>query len=212
MTLSTGGGPGVRLVAGGDGLTVRRARGGLGQVVFFAIMAMVSAAMAVAGSGVAVFLAWGGVAEGSGLLLLLAPLFAVAAIPAWLGFLALQGRCFEFTVTVKDNRYRLVNGLLRLSLKMDPREAEVVIFPFYNRGAWGYGTRMRLRRGSLIPLPLTGPCGSFSSIGGARAQALELHEWLRRHSGLGSVVMPSLIPPRSGKRSRWSEFFVDTWE
>lgn len=130
---------------------------------------------------------WIFLTEAKGLALLVAVAFGFGLLPAAYAYLCIQGILFPFKAVLTQDRYRLANGLLRLSRSIRPETAQITIFPTYSRGSWGYGAKLKVTGGKLA-LPLAPAC-IVGTKHDALREALDLRDWLRKNSAVAEVTL-----------------------
>jgi hypothetical protein len=99
----------------------------------------------------------------------------------------LQGTLFPFRAVVAQDRYRLANGLLRLSRRISPETTRITIVAIYDGGDWGYGGNLKTS-GSRIPWPLI-PSRIIGTKYDALQEALKIRDWLRKNSPVTEVTL-----------------------
>lgn len=111
---------------------------------------------------------------------LLAIFFLIAVVPGVFVFVWIQSLMFTFKVQLNPKlcRYRLRNGLLWLSIIIRTDKYNILVYPTYSRGAWGYGACLSFSLGRLpIRLPVI-PKSIFGTKHDALQEAKELVTWL----------------------------------
>ncbi len=187
LLLSEGGQRFSTLASVNGVVTIHRPRGDL-ETLFFMVPASFFGLLVIAGGMVAlVLMSWIAVTEFSPLAMLMAAMFGVcSAIVSWVVF-AIQGLVFPFKVTLRNGRYYLANGFMRLVRPCRIDEAEADISPVYMRGDWGLAARIRPGsrswRWPLLPARVVGSKHEALQV------AIKLQGWLRENTNIGRVEL-----------------------
>lgn len=125
--------------------------------------------------------------EARGLALLVAVVFGFALLPAAYAYLRIQGILLPFKAILTEDRYRLANGLIRLSRRIRPEAAQITVFPTYSRGGWGYGAKLQIP-GNKLALPLVPKC-IVGTKHDALQEAVMIRDWLQKNSTVADVIL-----------------------
>ena len=162
---------------------VRAVKAGLATLICILIAFLL---LATANCVVCILLGWIAIAESSGLAVFLTVVFAVGLLIIGWCCITMQGYCFPFTASVGDNRYSLVNGIVRYSRTFDFHQAIVVFYISRQGEQFGFGVTLRPGKGQW-GVPLLEPM----IIGDSRETmrtARQLQYWLSRHFHVGTIV------------------------
>jgi hypothetical protein len=170
-----------------DTVVVRRPGARWFDSLFLLVFLILATPMLVGFFVLPVMMLWTFLKEGKVFMLLLAVAFGLGfLIVAW-GYVVLQGTLFPFRAVVAQDRYRLANGLLRLSRRIRPETARITIVPVYGAGDWGYRADMKIS-GSRLSLPLVPPCITGTKYD-ALQEALKIRDWLRKNSPVTELTL-----------------------
>ena len=130
---------------------------------------------------------WIFLTEAKGLALLVAVVFGFALLPSAYAYLCIQGILLPFKAVLTKDRYRLANGLLRLSRSIRPETTQIRLFPTYSRGGWGYGAKLKIT-GKKLALPLVPKC-IVGTKHDALQEAVKIRDWLQKNSTVADVTL-----------------------
>lgn len=187
LELGKGGMPVTELLKVDDIVVVRRQGARLLDSLFLLVPLVLGIPVIVGLLGVFVLMLWIFFTQVKILALLVAVALVFGFLTAAYSYLCIQGILFSFKVVLTEDSYRLANGLLRFSLRIRPKTAQIIVFPTYSRGSWGYGAKLKITS-KKIALPLV-PKRVVGTKHDALQVAVKIRDWLQRNSTIADVTL-----------------------
>lgn len=174
----------ARLTATRDGLLYEARAKSVGQIVLLSVMLLLMLPVLI-GAGAVAVLGVRALLDGEMLAALACGVISIAGLIGGYVFHRLLALVLPFKARIDGRGYRLRNGLLWFRVAGDASQADILVYPSYSGGDWGYAGWIRFR-GRHIKWPFMQPL-----IEGSKHKAVRTAEsmccWLRENAPIADA-------------------------